>query len=58
MIKMVSSQLNNALIIFKDEIASLYQKHEETFDLASFHGRFHILRCLLLADAIHQYYEI
>lgn len=55
---MVSSQLNYALIIFKDEIASLYQKHEETFDLASFHGRFHILRCLLLADAIHKYYEI
>ncbi len=38
-------------------MVSRYQKHEQTFDLESFNGRFHILRCLLLADCIHQYYE-
>ena len=54
---MVSIQLNNSLNFFKNGIANRYQKHEQTFDLESFHGRFHIIRCLLLADAMHQYYE-
>lgn len=54
---MVSIQLNNSLNFFKNGIANRYQKHEQTFDLGSFHGRFHIIRCLLLADAMHQYYE-
>ena len=54
---MVSLQLNNSLNFFKNGIANRYQKHEQTFDLESFHGRFHIIRCLLLADAMHQYYE-
>ena len=54
---MVSLQLNNSLNFFKNGIANRYQKHEQTFDLGSFHGRFHIIRCLLLADAMHQYYE-
>ena len=54
---MVSLQLNNSLNFFKKGIANRYQKHEQTFDLESFHGRFHIIRCLLLADAMHQYYE-
>ena len=53
---MVVSKLNKFLNIFKDDIASLYQKHEETFDLESFHGRFHILRCLILADCLYRYY--
>jgi hypothetical protein len=54
---MVSLQLNNALNIFKDEVAHIYKKHEETFDLESFHGRFHIIRCLLLADLMYSYYK-
>jgi hypothetical protein len=54
---MISPQLQNALTIFKNDVAFFYRKHEETFDLESFHGRFHIIRCLLLADAMHQYYE-
>lgn len=54
---MVSIQLNNSLTLFKNGIANRYQKHEQTFDLGSFHGRFHIIRCLILADAMHQYYE-
>ena len=54
---MISKQLKNTLAVFENQVASRYQKHEQTFDLESFHGRFHILRCLLLADCIHQYYE-
>lgn len=55
---MISSELKNTLTLFEEEIAGLYENHERTFDLESFHGRFHILRCLLLADAIHQYYVL
>ena len=54
---MISKELKNTLAVFENQVASRYQKHEQTFDLESFHGRFHILRCLLLADCIHQYYE-
>ena len=54
---MISKQLKNTLAVFENHVAFRYQKHEQTFDLESFHGRFHILRCLLLADCIHQYYE-
>jgi hypothetical protein len=54
---MISKQLNNTLAVFESHVASRYQIHEQTFDLESFHGRFHILRCLLLADCIHQFYE-
>ena len=49
-------ELKKVLTIFENEVAIRYQKHEETFDLESFHGRFHIIRCLLLADTIHKYY--
>ena len=55
--KMIPPQLNNALAVFKEDIAPLYRKHEETFDLESHHGRFHIIRCLLLADSLYRYYE-
>lgn len=48
--------LNSALLLFHDDIAQHYRKHEETFDLESFHGRFHIIRCLILADLICNYY--
>ena len=55
--KMISPQLNNAITVFKEDIASIYRKHEETFDLESLHGRFHIIRCLLLADSLYRFYE-
>lgn len=55
--KMIPPQLNNAITIFKEDIASLYRKHEETFDIESHHGRFHIIRCLLLADSLYRFYE-
>ena len=55
--KMIPPQLNNAITIFKEDIASLYRKHEETFDIESHHGRFHIIRCLLLADNFYRFYE-
>ena len=54
---MLSLKLINTLTVFNNDVANYYQKHEQTFDLESFHGRFHIIRCLLLADAMHQYYE-
>ena len=54
---MKSPQLENALTIFREDIASLYRKHEETFDLESHHGRFHIIRCLLLADSLYRFYD-
>lgn len=54
---MLSLQLKNALTIFKEDIAPLYKKHEETFDIESLHGRFHIVRCLLLADCLYRYYD-
>ncbi len=55
--KMISPQLNNAVTIFKEDIAPLYRKHEETFDIESHHGRFHVLRFLLLADCLNTNYE-
>lgn len=54
---MISPQLQNTLTIFENDVAHRYQKHEQTFDLESFHGRFHILRCILLADCMHRYYD-
>ena len=50
------AELSHFLQIFKKDIAPYYRKHEETFDLESFHGRFHILRCLLLVDKLNQFY--
>ncbi len=50
------SQLLHYLTIFKKDVAQHYRKHEETFDLESFHGRFHIIRCLVLIDKIDQFY--
>ena len=46
-----------ALNSFTNDIASIYLHHESTFDWESFHGRFHILRCLYLAKAIITYYN-
>ena len=54
---MISPQLENVLTVFREDISSLYRKHEKTFDLEGFHGRFHILRCLILADCLYRYYE-
>ena len=54
---MKSPQLENAINVFVEDIAPLYRKHEETFDSESLHGRFHIIRCLLLADSLYRYYE-
>ena len=51
------SKLNHFLKIFEKDVAPYYQNHEATFDLESFHGRFHILRCLLLVDTIDSYYS-
>jgi hypothetical protein len=51
------SKLNHFLKIFEKDVAPYYQHHEATFDLESFHGRFHILRCLLLVDAIDRFYS-
>ena len=51
------SKLNHFLKIFEKDVAPYYQNHEATFDLESFHGRFHILRCLLLVDAIDRFYS-
>ena len=53
---MYTSKLPFYLELFKSEIATRYQQHEETFDPESFHGRFHILRCLFLADFIIKIY--
>jgi hypothetical protein len=53
---MISTELKKALTIFREDVAFIYKKHEETFDIESFHGRFHIIRCLLLADLIYRYY--
>ena len=52
-----SSQFNKAIRLFENEVYRIYKKHEENFDIESFHGRFHIIRCLLLADCIFRYYE-
>lgn len=49
--------LDNILNIFKNKVAPRYRNHELSFDLESYHGRFHILRCLILADSIYCYYS-
>jgi hypothetical protein len=51
------SKLNHFLKIFEKDVAPYYQHHEATFDLESFHGRFHILRCLLLVDSLDKFYS-
>jgi hypothetical protein len=53
---MYTSKLPFYLELFKSEISTSYQQHEETFDPESFYGRFHILRCLFLADFIIKIY--
>jgi hypothetical protein len=52
-------QINFQAILneFKNHIADVYQTHENTFDLESFHGRFHILRSLFLANSIMEFYN-
>ena len=50
------SKLVHFLKIFEKDVAPFYKKHEETFDLESFHGRFHILRCLFLVDTLDKFY--
>jgi hypothetical protein len=52
-----SEKLHFFLSIFEKEIAPFYQAHEQTFDLESFHGRFHILRCLFLVDKLDRFYR-
>ena len=54
---MYTSKLPYYLELFKSEISTSYLQHEETFDPESFHGRFHILRCLFLADFILKIYQ-
>ena len=41
---------------FELEIAGEYENHENKFDSESYHGRFHILRTLLLANTIIENY--
>ena len=53
----VSSQFKSAITLFATKIHSVYKAHEVNFDMESFHGRFHIIRCLLLADCIYRFYE-
>jgi hypothetical protein len=52
------SKLDHFLKIFEQDVAPFYHKHEETFDLESFHGRFHILRCLILVDTLDKFYTL
>lgn len=52
------SRLNYFLEIFEKDIAEAYQLHEKTFDIESFHGRFHILRCLFLINKLDEYYKL
>jgi hypothetical protein len=54
----LKSSFEETLNVFDQDIASIYEKHENTFDLESFHGRFHILRCLFLANTIMEFYII
>jgi hypothetical protein len=53
----VSNKLAFFLSIFEKDIAPFYERHEHTFDQESFHGRFHILRCLFLVDKIDRFYR-
>lgn len=52
------SRLNYFLEIFEKDVAGAYELHEATFDIESFHGRFHIIRCLFLIDKLDEYYKI
>lgn len=52
-----SEKFKQFLQIFESDIAPFYEKHEKTFDLESFHGRFHILRCLFLVDKLDRFYR-
>jgi hypothetical protein len=52
----LKNSFNEILNEFKKHVASVYKIHENTFDLESFHGRFHILRCLFLANSIMEFY--
>ncbi len=56
MINPPSKKLELFLQIFEDDVAPFYEKHEQTFDLESFHGRFHILRCLFFVDKLDHFY--
>jgi hypothetical protein len=51
------SKLPFYLGLFESEIASKYEIHEKTFDPESLHGRFHILRCLFLAEFVLRAYS-
>jgi hypothetical protein len=51
-----SQVFKNIITVFRNDVSIFYQRHESTFDLESFHGRFHIIRCLFLAECIYQYY--
>lgn len=51
------NSLNQMLIDFEKSIAPFYEEHENTFDLESFHGRFHIIRCLLLGHFLIDIYQ-
>jgi len=55
--KKISEELQNAFSFFLKNVSNYYLEHERTFDLESFHGRFHILRCLCLADSIINKYK-
>ena len=55
--KPTSEKLQLFITIFEKDIAPYYQAHEQTFDLESFHGRFHILRCLFLVDKLDRFYR-
>jgi hypothetical protein len=54
---MFTSLLPYYLQIFENEVSVIYEKNENSFDPESYHGRFHILRCLFLAERIIKYYH-
>lgn len=51
-----SEELTWAIDFYIKYVDKIYKNHEVTFDYESFHGRFHILRCLFLADALIRRY--
>lgn len=53
----MSSVLNKIIKDFEKYIAPFYERHEYSFDLESFHGRFHILRCLILSHYLIDFYK-
>lgn len=52
----LSIPFNNAISRFEQSIHTVYKNHESTFDWESLHGRFHIIRCLLLVDCMYRFY--